>query len=53
MATSHWVIGGLLVGVIGIIWLVGQARYWAERSRRELSQVDKSKLKEWDDEDDA
>lgn len=52
MQTTHWLIGGLLVGVLGILWLIGKARYWAERSQRELEQVDRSKLREWDDKDD-
>lgn len=52
MSNTHifMIIGAVLA--LAALGLIGYARVWAERSRQELKKIDKSKLREWDDEDD-
>lgn len=43
----------VLVIVAGVIvYVVAKVRHYAKRSREQWQQVDKSKLREWDDDDD-
>lgn len=41
-------VGGICLAA-GLVWV---ARYWVNRTREELKSVDRSKLREWEDEDD-
>lgn len=52
MDTMHWflLIGAVLV--LAFLGLIGYGRYWIRRTREEMKNVDRSKLREWKDEDD-
>ena len=42
----------LLLIAIVIVWVLSKVRFYMKKSDRQWQQVDKSKLREWDDEDD-
>ena len=41
----------LLLVVIVIAWVIAKVRYYARLSERQWDRVDKSKLRQWDDDD--
>ncbi len=41
----------LLLLVIVIVWVIAKVRYYARLSERQWQRVDKSKLRQWDDDE--
>ncbi len=41
----------LLLMVIVIVWVIAKVRYYARLSERQWQRVDKSKLRQWDDDE--
>ena len=50
MDKNLWI--GLLIFVVFIIYVVAKVRMYMRQSDAQWKQVDKSKLKDWQDEDD-
>lgn len=42
----------LILIAIVVVWVLSKVRYYMRKSDEQWQQVDKSKLREWDDEDD-
>jgi len=50
MPDGLWIILALIAGVI--VYTIAKVRQYMRESDRQWEQVDKSKLREWDDDDD-
>ena len=50
MAEGFWIAGAIVLGVV--VWVLVKVVYYARLSRKQWEAVDRSKLREWDDEDD-
>lgn len=51
MSEGFWVVFAIIVAVI--IYVLGKVVQYARQSEQQWSEVDKSKLKDWDDEEDS
>ena len=50
MSAGFWPV--LAIIVIVILWVLSEVRYYIRKSDAQWNDVDKSKLREWEDEDD-
>jgi nitrate/nitrite transporter NarK len=49
MAEGFWVV--LLIVTVVVVYVVAKTVYYARKSEQQWQAVDKSKLKEWEDDD--
>ena len=49
MADGFWV--AIAIILVVVIYVLAKVRVYARRSERQWSEVDKTKLKEWDDDE--
>lgn len=50
MSEGFWVVMIIIAGVI--IYVVAQVLFYVRKSRQQWQEVDRSKLREWDDDED-
>lgn len=50
MSDGFWIVAAMIVCVI--VYAAAKVRHYARRSREQWQQVDRSKLREWEDDND-